>query len=87
MPFVLTVAACDDGAPARRPDGVGVVLEQTADGEWHGAVRDPAAVVDVVLGLVRAAGWCVGVGAGPPADGARTGAVVLSARRAVDVAR
>jgi hypothetical protein len=87
VPFVLTVAACDDGTAGHRPDPPGVALERTADGEWQGAVRDPAAVVDVVLGLVRASGWCVGVGAGPPADGARTGPVVLSARRAVDAAR
>ncbi|MFW3168498.1 hypothetical protein [Geodermatophilus sp. CPCC 206100] len=103
MPFVLIAAGDAGSRPAvpgpavpgpavpgpavpRRPDGQ-PLLEPGADGEWQGAVTDPAGVVDVVLALVRTSGWWVGVGAGPAAAGVRTAPVLLSARRAVDAAR
>jgi hypothetical protein len=94
VPFVLTIAQRDGGdrvagTLARLAGTVPAALpfERTADAELSGVLADPAAVVDVVLGLVREGGWDVGVGAGPLPDGLRTGApAVLGARRAVDAA-
>jgi hypothetical protein len=96
VPFVVTAVASGDGAPER----VVVALRRfgelpavrpfarAADGELQGVLADPAAAVDVVLGLVRTPGWHVGVGAGPLPDGGRpTGSALLSARRASDAAR
>jgi hypothetical protein len=95
VPFVLTLAQRDGGdrvagTLSRLAGAVPVTLpfERTADREISGVLADPAAVVDVVLGLVREGVWSVGVGAGPLPDGLRTGApAVLGARRAVDAAR
>jgi hypothetical protein len=94
VPFVLTIARRDGaqrvaGALARLAGTVPVLLpfERTADAELSGVLADPAAVVDLVLDLVREGGWDVGVGAGPLPEGLRTGApAVLGARRAVDAA-
>ncbi|MGY1680112.1 hypothetical protein [Geodermatophilus sp. SYSU D01176] len=102
MPYVLTV---DQQAGSRGPDRVAGVLRRLADGvptvlpfertagdEVQGVLADPAAVVDVVLRLVRAGGWRIGVGAGsvqmPLPEGTRAGAgpAYLWARRAVDAA-
>ena len=103
MPYVLTA---DRQGSRRGPEGVAGVLRRLADGvptvlpfertagdELQGVLADPAVVVDVVLRLVRAGGWSIGVGAGPVqtalSDSTRTGAgpAHLCARRAVDAAR
>jgi hypothetical protein len=103
VPYVLTV---DQRASRRGPDRVADVLrdlnatvpavlafERTAGDEFQGVLAEPEQVVDVVLRLVRAGGWSIGVGAGPvqhplPASTrAATGPAFLSARRAVDAAK
>ncbi len=103
MPFVLTV---DQKGSRRNPDRVGEVLgqlnatvptllgfERTAGDEFQGLLAEPDQVVGVVLRLVRAGDWSIGVGAGPvqtplPASTrAGTGPAYLSARRAVDAAK
>ena len=103
MPYVLTV---DQKASRRGPDRVDAVLrelndtvpamlafERTAGDEFQGVLGEPDLVVDVVLRLVRAGGWSIGVGAGPvqtplPASTrAGAGPAFLSARRAVDAAK
>jgi hypothetical protein len=103
MPYVLTV---DQRASRREPDRVADVLrrlnpsvptllpfERTAGDEFQGVLGDPDHVVDVVLRLVRAGGWSIGVGAGPvqtplpPTTRAGAGQAFLSARRAVDAAK
>jgi hypothetical protein len=103
VPYVLTV---DQKASRRTPDRVGAALrdlngavpvllafERTAGDEFQGVLADPDDVVDVVLRLVRAGGWSIGVGAGPvqtplPASTrAGAGPAFLSARRAVDAAK
>jgi hypothetical protein len=103
VPYVLTV---DQKASRRGPDRVDAVLrelndtvpamlafERTAGDEFQGVLGEPDLVVDVVLRLVRAGGWSIGVGAGPvqtplPASTrAGAGPAFLSARRAVDAAK
>ena len=102
MPYVVTA---DQRGSRRSADrvaellprlgGVPTVLsfERTAGDEFQGLLDDPAAVVDLVLLLVREDAWSVGVGAGPvqaplPASTrAATGPAFLSARRAVDAAK
>jgi hypothetical protein len=103
MPYVLTV---DQKASRRAADRVADMLrelndavptllpfERTAGDEFQGVLADPDEVVDVVLRLVRAGGWSIGVGAGPvqtplPASTrAGAGPAFLSARRAVDAAK
>ena len=103
MPYVLTV---DQRASRRTADRVADVLrelnatvpavlafERTAGDEFQGVLSEPVEVVDVVLRLVRAGGWSIGVGAGPvhsplpPTTRAGAGPAFLSARRAVDAAK
>lgn len=102
MPFVLTV---DQRASRRTPDRVADALatlasvptvlrfERTAGDEFQGVLDDPAVVVGVVLDLVRAGGWSIGVGAGPvqtPLPGstrAATGGAFVAARSAVEAAK
>ncbi len=103
MPYVLTV---DQKGSRRHPDRVGGALrelndavptlrafERTAGDEFQGVLAEPDEVVDVVLRLVRAGDWSIGVGAGPvqtplPASTrAGAGPAFLSARRAVDAAK
>jgi hypothetical protein len=103
VPYVLTV---DQRASRRGPDRVADVLrdlnetvpavlvfERTAGDEFQGVLAEPDQVVDVVLRLVRAGGWSIGVGAGPvqhplpSSTRAATGPAFLSARRAVDAAK
>ncbi|SDP34562.1 hypothetical protein SAMN05660199_03680 [Klenkia soli] len=102
MPFVLTV---DQRASRRGSDRVAgalavladvpVVLgfERTAGDEFQGVLDHPAAVVAVLVRLVRAGGWSVGIGAGPvqtplpDSTRAATGPAFLAARRAVDTAK
>ena len=103
MPYVLTV---DQKGSRRTHDRVPGVLrelnddvptllafERTAGDELQGVLDDPHQVVDVVLRLVRAGGWSIGVGAGPvqtplpPTTRAGAGPAFLSARRAVDAAK
>ena len=103
MPYVLTV---DQRASRRTSDRVADVLrelnatvpavlafERTAGDEFQGVLADPEEVVDVVLRLVRAGGWSIGVGAGPvqtplpPSTRAGAGPAFLSARRAVEAAK
>ena len=103
MPYVLTV---DQKGSRRNADRVGAALrelngsvptvlafERTAGDEFQGLLDDADAVVDVVLRLVRAGGWSIGVGAGPvqtplpPSTRAGAGPAFLSARRAVDAAK
>ena len=68
-------------------------FERTAGDEFQGVLADPDDVVDVVLQLVRAGDWSIGVGAGPvqqplpQSTRAGTGPAFLSARRAVDAAK
>ena len=100
---MLTV---DQKASRRNPDRVGDVLgelnevvpallafERTAGDEFQGVLAEPDQVVHVVLRLVRAGDWSIGVGAGPvqtplpPSTRAGAGAAFLSARRAVDAAK
>ena len=100
---MLTV---DQRASRRSPDRVAEVLrgstapsppcwrfERTAGDEFQGVLADPDDVVDVVLRLVRAGDWSIGVGAGPvqtplpPSTRAGAGPAFLSARRAVDAAK
>lgn len=102
MPFVVTV---DQRASRRGPDRVAGALtalagvrtllgfERTAGDEFQGVLGDPVAVVDVVIWLVRAGGWSIGVGAGavqtplPESTRAATGAAFLGARQAVEAAK
>lgn len=102
MPFVLTI---DQRASRRNPDrvpgalsalsGVPTLLrfERTAGDEFQGLLDDAAVAVGVVLDLVRAGGWSIGVGAGPvqlPLPGstrAGAGAAFLAARAAVEAAK
>lgn len=103
MPYVLTV---DQKASRRNPDRVGDALrelndavpallafERTAGDEFQGVLTEPGQVVDVVLRLVRAGDWSIGVGAGPvqtplpPTTRAGAGPAFLSARRAVEAAK
>jgi hypothetical protein len=103
VPYVLTV---DQKASRRNPDRVGDVLrelneavpallpfERTAGDEFQGVLTGPDQVVDVVLRLVRAGDWSIGVGAGPvqtplpSSTRAGAGPAFLSARRAVDAAK
>ncbi|TFV65529.1 UNVERIFIED_ORG: hypothetical protein E4P37_09500 [Bacillus sp. AZ43] len=103
MPYVLTV---DQKGSRRNPDRVADALrdlndavpavlafERTAGDEFQGVLSEPDDVVDVVLRLVRAGDWSIGVGAGPvqtplpPTTRAGAGPAFLSARRAVDAAK
>jgi hypothetical protein len=103
MPFVLTV---DQRASRRNEDHVADMLrrlnstvpsvlrfERTAGDEFQGVLADPVQVVDVVLQLVRAGGWSIGVGAGPmhtplpDSTRAGSGPAFLYARRAVEAAK
>jgi len=100
---VLTV---DQKASRRTTDRVADVLprlnaavptvlafERTAGDEFQGVLDDPEQVVDVVLDLVRAGEWSIGIGAGPvqiplpKSTRAGAGPAFLSARRAVDAAK
>jgi hypothetical protein len=102
VPFVLTVdqkgsRRSADRVPAALSalSGVPTVLrfERTAGDEFQGVLADPAAVVGVVLDLVRAGGWSVGVGAGPVqtplprSTRAGAGPAFLCARTAVEAAK
>ncbi len=68
-------------------------FERTAGDEFQGVLDDPGQVVDVVLDLVRAGNWSIGIGAGPvqtplpSSTRAGAGPAFLSARRAVDAAK
>jgi hypothetical protein len=103
VPYVLTV---DQRASRRTADRVTEALrelnstvpailpfERTAGDEFQGVLAEPDEVVDVVLRLVRAGGWSIGVGAGPvqtplpTSTRAAAGPAFLSARRAVDAAK
>ena len=103
MTYVLTV---DQQGSRRSADRVAALLprlnrevrtvlpfERTAGDEFQGVLDDPAAVVDLVLTLVREGSWSVGVGAGtvqtplPSSTRAATGQAFLAARRAVDAAK
>jgi hypothetical protein len=103
VPYVLTV---DQRASRRTADRVAEALrelnstvpailpfERTAGDEFQGVLAEPDEVVDVVLRLVRAGGWSIGVGAGPvqtplpTSTRAAAGPAFLSARRAVDAAK
>ncbi|UOY02175.1 SatD family protein [Blastococcus sp. PRF04-17] len=101
--FVLTV---DQKGSRRAADRVAGLLprlnaavttvlpfERTAGDEFQGVLEDPDEVVDVVLDLVRAGDWSIGVGAGPvqtplpQSTRAGSGPAFLGARRAVDAAK
>jgi hypothetical protein len=68
-------------------------FERTAGDEVQGVMDDAAAVVDVVLGLVRRGHWSIGIGAGPvheplPASTrAGSGPAFELARKAVERAK
>ena len=99
---MLTV---DQRASRRTPDRVAGVLrsladvptvlrfERTAGDEFQGVLDDPAVVIAVVLDLVRAGGWSIGVGTGPvqtPLPGstrAGAGPAFVAARAAVEAAK
>ncbi len=67
--------------------------ERTAGDEFQVAVDDAAVVLDIVLGLTRAAWWSVGVGVGgvrhplPASTREATGDAYYAARTAVDRAK
>src|SRR3712207_894415 len=101
--FVLTV---DQRGSRREPDRVAEALdglaqlhrplrafERTAGDEFQGLLDDPAQVVDVVLTLVRAGGWSIGVGTGeieeplPPSIREGRGPAFIFARNAVEAAK
>ena len=100
--FVLTV---DQQGSRRSADRVAALLprleqvrtvlpfERTAGDEFQGVLDEADTVVDVVLQLVRAGGWSIGIGAGPvqtplpQSTRAGAGPAFLSARRAVDAAK
>jgi hypothetical protein len=105
VPYVLTV---DQRASRRGADRVPAVLdrlnapagvrpllrfERTAGDEFQGVVAEPEDAVAVVLDLVRAGGWSIGVGAGPvqtplpESTRAAAGPAFVSARRAVEAAK
>jgi hypothetical protein len=103
VPYVLTV---DQKGSRRSADRVADILprlnaavatvlpfERTAGDEFQGVLDGPEEVVDVVLDLVRAGDWSIGVGAGPVqtplprSTRAGAGPAFLSARRAVDAAK
>lgn len=103
MSFVLTV---DQRASRRNEDRVADMLrvlnssvpavlrfERTAGDEFQGVLADPVQVIDVVLRLVRAGNWSIGVGAGPvqtplpDSTRAGSGPAFLYARRAVEAAK
>jgi hypothetical protein len=103
VPYVLTV---DKKRSRRSGDRVAAVLprlngayatvlpfERTAGDEFQGVLEDPEEIVDVVLDLVRAGGWSIGIGAGPvqtplpESTRAGAGPAFLSARRAVEAAK
>lgn len=102
MPYVLTV---DQKGSRRGADRVPAELaelarvptvlrfERTVGDEFQGLLDDPTAVVAVVLDLVRAGGWSIGVGAGPvqtplPASTrAGAGPAFVCARAAVEAAK
>jgi hypothetical protein len=77
---------------AGRP-GVLRSFERTAGDEVQGVMDDAAAVVDLVLGLVRRGEWSVGIGAGPVHDPlpaatrAGSGPAFELARKAVERAK
>jgi hypothetical protein len=103
VPYVLTVDQKGSRLTRDRVPGVLrelnddvptlLAFERTAGDELQGVLDDPHQVVDVVLRLVRAGGWSIGVGAGPvqtplpPTTRAGAGPAFLSARRAVDAAK
>lgn len=68
-------------------------FERTVGDEVQGVLDDPDDVVRLVLGVLRAGGWSVGVGAGPvdeplpasPREG--SGAAFVLAREAVEAAK
>jgi hypothetical protein len=68
-------------------------FERTAGDEVQGVMDDAAAVVGLVLGLVRSGDWSIGIGAGPvheplPASTrAGSGPAFLLARKAVERAK
>jgi hypothetical protein len=103
VPYVLTV---DQKGSRRSADRVADILprlnaavetvlrfERTAGDEFQGVLDGPEEVVDVVLDLVRAGDWSIGIGAGPvqtplpQSTRAGAGPAFLSARRAVDAAK
>lgn len=103
MPYVVTV---DQRGSRSSSDRVADLLprlqrrvptvlpfERTAGDEFQGLLDDSAAVVDLVLALVREEVWSIGVGAGPvqtplpTSTRAATGPAFLAARRAVDAAK
>jgi hypothetical protein len=104
MPFVLAAArreraaadlpdGQDDLAHPRLPSARHAVLhrfETTTGGRFEGVVDDPIDLVDLVLDLVRAGSWLVGLGAAPsgPAGDPSTrgdgGPAATFARQALD---
>jgi hypothetical protein len=68
-------------------------FERTAGDEVQGVMDDAAAVVDLVLGLVRRGEWSVGIGAGPvreplpPSTRSGSGPAFELARKAVEQAK
>ncbi len=103
MAFVVTV---DQRGSRRSSDRVADLLprqqrrvptvlsfERTAGDEFQGLLDDAAAVVELVLVLVREGVWSVGIGAGPVqtplpvSTRAASGPAFLAARRAVDAAK
>lgn len=77
------------------PSAPGVVraFERTVGDEVQGLLDDPAAVVDLVLGVLRLGGWSIGVGAGPVEEPvaasvrAVQGEALVLAREAVEAAK
>jgi hypothetical protein len=74
-------------------DGLYRPFERTAGDEAQGVVAEPGVLVDIVVGLLRAEGWHIGLGIGPvdqplPASTrAGRGPAFVRARRAVNQAK
>ncbi|MGN8245529.1 hypothetical protein ACTHAM_002652 [Cellulomonas soli] len=92
-PFLADLAATtasSDGMPGARPVRG---FERTVGDEVQAVFEDAAAVVDLVLRVLRRGGWSVGVGAGPvdlplpESTRAGSGAAFVLARDAVEAAK
>lgn len=86
----LLVLLAGLGGAASRPDRA---FERTVGDEVQGAFTDPSAVVDVVMAVLRAGRWSVGIGCGrvdepmPTSVRAAQGPAFVHAREAVEAAK
>lgn len=89
----LVPALLQDLNRRRRRDGLLRHFERTAGDELQGVVSSGAAVVEIVVGLLRADAWSIGLGIGavveplPRSTRAGSGSAFLHAREAVTRAK